>query len=104
MTGTTEQLLSEILQAITPCPEICDSQPPYTTTASNIISGLVIPDYGNLQGYNYTVSGGTPCVVQYIDNSGNANTLNQTGTPSSICAKKVISNTCGTFIKGDACF
>ena len=105
MTGTTEELLSAILQAITPCPDICDNQPPYTTTASNIQSGLVISGYENVQGYSYTVSGSTPCIVQYIDKYGYTKQLGLiTGATAEICVKKVISNTCSTFNKGNACF
>ena len=104
MTGTTEQLLSALLQSKKPCPDICNNVPPYTTTASNIHSGLVISGYENVQGYNYTVSGGTPCTVQYIDKYGNTNTLNQTGAASTICAKQILSNTCTILTKGSACF
>lgn len=105
MTGTTEQLLSAILQAITPCPDICDNQPPYTIGPSDIRTGLLISGYENVQGYSYTVSGSTPCIVQYIDKYGYTAALSQgTGSTSTICIKKVINNTCSTFIKGDACF
>lgn len=104
MTGTTEELLSAILQNITPCPEICDGEAPYTTTNSNIQNGLAMYDYGQLQGHSYTVSGATPCTVVYINNGGISTTLNQTGSASTICVKKVISNDCTIFTKGNACF
>jgi len=105
MTGTTEELLSEILQAITPCPDICDNVSPYTVGASDIRSGLLISGYENVQGYSYQVSGTTSCIVQYVDKYGYTNTLNQTtGSTSTICVKKLISSTCSTTIKGNACF
>ena len=105
VTGTTEELLAMILQTITPCPDICDNQPPYIVGPSDIHSGLLISGYENVQGYSYTVSGSTPCIVQYIDKYGYTTTLDQsTGSTSSICIKKLISNNCSTFIKGNACF
>ena len=105
MTGTTEELLSAILQAITPCPDICDNQPPYTTNSSNVNSGLIISGYENVQGYSYTISGLTVCTVQYIDKYGDTITLNQnTGSTNTICIKKLISSDCSTTIKGNACF
>jgi hypothetical protein len=105
MTGTTEELLSAILQAITPCPDICDNQSPYTAGTSDIHSGWLISGYENMQGYNYLISGATPCLIQYIDKGGNLTELSPTtGSTGSICAKKIISNTCSTLIKGSACF
>ena len=104
MTGTTEELLSALLQSQTPCPDICNNEPPYTTTTSSIQSGLLISGYENIQGYSYTVSGTTPCTVEYINKDGYTTILNQTGSASTICVKKIISNDCSTFIKGSACF
>lgn len=104
MTGTTEELLSALLQSQTPCPDICDNVSPYNTGVNSIQSGLLISGYENTQGYLYTVSGSTPCTVQYIDKYGYTTTLNQTtGSTTEICVKKVIANTC-TMIKGNACF
>ena len=105
MTGTTEELLSALLQSQTPCPDICNNESPYNTGVNSIQSGLLISGYENVQGYLYTVSGTSACVVQYIDKYGYTTTLNQvTGSTTEICVKKVISNTCSTFVKGSACF
>lgn len=101
---TAEEILLALLQSTIPCPHVCNNLPPYTDTGSDIKSGLLISNYENVQGYIYTVSGDTPCTVEYIDKYGNNTTLNQTGGPSNICVKKVINNTCSTFIKGNACF
>jgi len=104
MTGTTEELLSALLQSQTPCPDICNNEPPYNNGVNSIQSGLLISGYENVQGYSYTVSGSS-CSVQYIDKYGYTSTLDVTTTGTTeICIKKVISNTCGIFIKGNACF
>jgi hypothetical protein len=42
MTGTTEQLLSAILQTITPCPNVCDNTIPYGTGTYDIKTGNII--------------------------------------------------------------
>jgi len=40
ITGTTEELLGRILQAITPCPEICNNTDPYGSGTYDIKTGL----------------------------------------------------------------
>jgi hypothetical protein len=40
MTGTTEELLSKILEVITPCPYVCDNLDPYGSGTYDIRTGL----------------------------------------------------------------
>jgi len=46
LTGSTEELLGRILQAMTPCPEICDNTEPYGTGVYDIKSGLRLNSNG----------------------------------------------------------
>ena len=40
VTGTTEELLSLILQQISPCPEVCNNEDPYGSGLYDIRTGL----------------------------------------------------------------
>ena len=39
MTGTTEELLSKILEVITPCPYVCNNEDPYGSGTYDIRNG-----------------------------------------------------------------
>ena len=120
ITGTTEELLGRILQAMTPCPEICDNTDPYGTGVYDIRSGLRIPELREPPCFCYTMTTeGTAeepffvCTVNYIDCNGSPIEFTQSGTTeqviNTICIKKVISyndglDVCkGTLIKNGPC-
>jgi hypothetical protein len=46
VTGTTEELLSLILQQISPCPEVCNNEDPYGSGLYDIRTGLKLSPNG----------------------------------------------------------